>query len=103
MSGDYEFLCKMYGLSGAAGTFCYIHNILAILTIKSFTRRHFCLYCTASKDQIQVNTEVPLRSLESLNSDHERFLQSGGNLKIVQKFNNVMQKPFFKVPLIQVY
>ena len=34
MSGDYEFLCKMYGLSGA-GTFCYIYNILAILTIKS--------------------------------------------------------------------
>ena len=55
--GDYDFLCAMYGLSGAAG-------------------KHPCLWCTISSDNMQFpkyirSKEYEERSLEKLEQELE--------------------------------
>ena len=45
----------------------------------------------------------PVRSLASLEVDHNRFLTDGcGNLKKAKQYNNIISKAFFKIPLEQV-
>ena len=89
MFGDYDFLCQMYGLSGASG-------------------KHPCLWCTVTSQQMQLppsqrTVEVEERTLESLESDHTKFQENyKGNLKNAMDANNVIDKPFFKIPLDQV-
>ena len=58
--GDYEFLCTMYGISGASG-------------------RHPCLWCHITKDKLQVPLSerdgiFTRRSLESLKNDYHTFM-----------------------------
>jgi len=66
--GDYEFLCAMYGLSGAAG-------------------RHPCLWCEIPSDMLKVRLDdrickYPLRTLESLDENLLLFReQYGSNIK----------------------
>jgi hypothetical protein len=60
MSGDYDFLCKMYGLSGASG-------------------KHRCLWCNIANKDLKLDVVCPTRTLETLKDDHERFRASGGN------------------------
>eukprot|EP00731_Ephydatia_muelleri_P035067 Em0094g17a len=86
--GDYEFLSKLYGLSGANG-------------------RHPCPYCTINQDEMQLSMSMRAgcsqsRSLQSFHDNHQRFLDSGGNAKKVKEFYNCISKPFFDVPLSQV-
>ncbi|KAL5506255.1 hypothetical protein EMCRGX_G007860 [Ephydatia muelleri] len=86
--GDYEFLSKLYGLSGANG-------------------RHPCPYCTINQDEMQLSMSMRAgcsqsRSLQSFHDNHQRFLDSGGNAKKVKEFYNCISKSFFDVPLSQV-
>ncbi|KAL5510583.1 hypothetical protein EMCRGX_G006149 [Ephydatia muelleri] len=67
--GDYEFLSKLYGLSGANG-------------------RHPCPYCTINQDEMQLSMSMRAgcsqsRSLQSFHDNPQRFLDSGGNAKKV--------------------
>ena len=57
---------------------------------------HYCL-----KRKPKRKTWAPC-SLQLLQKDHERFLQSGGDLKNAQKFHNCIGEPFFNIPLTQV-
>ena len=74
--GDYDFLCKMYGISGAAGV-------------------HPCIWCTVSKANMQKSPDKQLqvahRTLKSLRKDHRQFLRHGkGKKENAKKFNNVL-------------
>ena len=84
--GDNEFLCTMYGLSGASG-------------------RHPCLWCHITKDKLaiplseRVDMFTP-RSLESLKNDHRNFVDTyNSNLAKAKLTNNVISCVFFDIPL----
>lgn len=84
LSGDYEFLCHMYGLSGPSG-------------------KHCCLWCLSTKPEFQLGAStISLRTTDSIYDDHEKFLMSGGDIKKVKNFNNAVRRPFFKIQLLQV-
>ncbi|XP_022108664.1 uncharacterized protein LOC110988954 isoform X2 [Acanthaster planci] len=87
MFGDYEYLCRVYGITGANG-------------------RHCCLYCNITKDNMQQAFEerspVEQRSLETLSLDLHRFRAHGAHLTKAKDFNNVIDEPMFAVPLTQV-
>ena len=70
-----------------------------------FTGRHPCLFCTATKAQIQLPPEERLchpRTLDQMKADLKSFRDSGGDLKKAKEFNNVIDEPIFSVPLDQV-
>lgn len=68
--------------------------------------RHNCLWCTIRssdlKTPLQVRGRSPARSLESLRSDHQKFVNAGSQLKQAKEFNNAIHEPFFDIPLDQV-
>ncbi|XP_070537321.1 uncharacterized protein [Ptychodera flava] len=85
--GDYEYLCKIYGLSGAGG-------------------RHFCLWCHVTQEESQIprhlRTSQP-RSIDSLIKDHADFLAEGqGKLKNAKEYNNAINNIIFEIPISQV-
>ena len=109
LSGDYEFLCRMYGLSGAAGN----KSILAIesclhvhIHVHVLVGRHCCLWCEISTENLKVLLNrrglSQLRSLESLDRDYERFMQAEGNIKTAKLYNNVIHEYVWGIPISQV-
>ena len=79
--GDYDFLAKLYGLSGAQGTFP-------------------CLWCLQPKSSMMTIQKSPFeaRSLASLRKDHERFMMHGHGLKKnVSDYNNSLFPPIINV------
>ena len=42
------------------------------------------------------------RTLDTLAKDHKKFLAAGGNVKQVKEYHNVLQEPFFEIPIDQV-
>ncbi|GFO15140.1 amine oxidase [Plakobranchus ocellatus] len=83
--GDYDFLCKIYGISGANGSYP-------------------CLWCLTKKSDIQYNQgPQPERTLESLSHDHQRFMVYGkGAKKNAPCFNNCIHSPMLAIPLDRV-
>ena len=87
--GDYEFLCTMYGISGASG-------------------RHPCLWCHITKDKLQVPLSerdgiFTCRSLESLKNDYHTFMDVyNSNLSKAKLVNNVINDVFFDIPLEKI-
>ena len=104
IDGDYEFLGRMYGISGASGKFMLTCESSTVT--RSHIGKHCCLYCTIDKDHLRVplaeRGPFPARTLHTLESDHASFMASGGNLKNAKHFNNAIRSPFFKIPLTQV-
>ena len=47
-------------------------------------------------------TEIECRTLESLQTNYQRFMESGGLKTDAKNFNNVITEPILKVPLDQV-
>eukprot|EP00731_Ephydatia_muelleri_P015745 Em0009g169a len=82
--GDFEFLSKMYGLSGASG--CYP-----------------CLYCKIHSDQMAipliVRGHAKERSLEDMYADHQCYVSSGSVKKDEQMFFNCISEPIFDIPV----
>ena len=75
--GDYEFLTKIYGLSGAGG-------------------KHPCLWCLMPLDETRKgsNETYEARSVDSLKKDNERFMGEGkGKHGDVQAYNNCLHPP----------
>ncbi|KAL8570149.1 hypothetical protein ACOMHN_030946 [Nucella lapillus] len=86
--GDYDFLTKMYGLSGAQGI-------------------HPCLYCTATKSAIQLSPDlnkrnISPRSVVQIKRDYKQYRRAGKKKKDAQLFNNVVRHPVIDVELEQV-
>ena len=88
MCGDYDFLCKVYGLSGARGSYC-------------------CLWCTIETKNIQVDQEsrVPpsRRKLSSLKHQYRLYITEGKRQKKnAAKYRNSIHAPIFDIRLNQV-
>ena len=86
--GDYEFLTKLYGLSGAQAT-------------------HPCLYCTASKCQIHAppaysEGNIMARTLPQIRADYRSFCRAKKKKTAAKLCNNVIWKPFLQIELDQV-
>lgn len=86
--GDYEFLTKVYGLSGAQAI-------------------HPCLYCTAARAQIHAppshnEGNVSKRTLTQIKRDYQRHSRSGKKKSTAKLFNNVIRKPLVELELEQV-
>ena len=104
MSGDYEFLSRMY-ISG--GYIQIIHSYVQFLGIMYMRTlgRHPCLWSTINSDEASQRgaPAVAPRTLDSLQADLLLFQTSGnGDLKQAKKINNVIGQYFFKIPLTQV-
>lgn len=103
LSGDYEFLCNMFGLSGASGKKTITGNSHNYYHMKILIGRHCCLWCLIKSEELKnPPANVPSRSTGSILSDHRSFIADGGNLKRAKNFNNCVREPFFKIPLNQV-
>lgn len=108
MSGDYEFLCNMYGISGASGII--IKTVLIIIHYYYYLKgRHCCLWCNITSEQLKIDKEtrnstctIAERSLSTLYQKYHEFQLDGSNLKKAKLFDNVIGKPFFDIPLTQV-
>ena len=88
MFGDYQYLCFMYGISGASG-------------------RHCCIWCLTTAEEMQVPLSerkdiVTYRTLDNIKEDHCRFVSDGKNINRAKLFNNVIDEIFFKIPLSQI-
>ena len=87
MFGDYQYLCYMYGLSGASA-------------------RHSCLWCLVTGDEMQLppsgRLHVLKRTLDSIKQDFFCFVEDGKNLKRAKLFNNVIDEVFFDIELSQI-
>ena len=85
LHGDYDFLCKVYGISGPCGTFP-------------------CLWCLATKKHIQQQTtQIPTRTLDTLIKDNESFKTTGQEDKRQAKhFHNCIHKPLLNIELDRV-
>ena len=84
LRGDYDFLCKVYGLSGPQGTYP-------------------CLWCLTSKKEIQQQTDKPLRTLELLKSDYENFkTRADEDKRQAQQYNNCIHEPLVNIQLDKV-
>ena len=86
--GDYDFLLKLYGLSGAQSV-------------------HPCLYCLASKAQIQSppvfnQGNINERNLAQIERDYDKFRRSGRQKTKAKLFNNVVRKPLLDVEIDHV-
>ena len=86
--GDYEFITKLFGLSGAQGM-------------------HPCLWCLTTKVLMQLDpsglpTPPQKRTLDSLKDDNRRFIEAGADKKDAKSFNNSIQSPILNIDLKQV-
>ena len=104
-SGDYEFLCAMYGLSGASGKLGNNYYYKVLCTHQT-AGRHNCLWCTIRNTELRIPLHVrgrsPARTLNSIKEDNKRFVEAGNDLKKAKDFNNAISEPFFDIPLDQV-
>lgn len=88
LCGDYDFLCKLFGLSGARGF-------------------HPCLWCLATREKIQKGpkncVESQPRTLSGLKRDFLSFQEHAGAKKSkVKAFNNVCSMPTWDISLSHV-
>ena len=103
LSRDYEFLCHMLGLSGAAGMI-FLRAIL--LLEKKITKlcKHCCLWCLITSDELRnPQRAAKSRKTASILQDHQKFKMSGGDLKKAKDFNNCIREHFFlSIPINKV-
>ncbi|XP_078000533.1 uncharacterized protein LOC144453129 [Glandiceps talaboti] len=82
--GDYEYLTRMYGLSGASG-------------------KYFCLWCyiTKSDAMIPPDQKAPnqSRSLHDIQEYHDKLVEAGAHRSKASEFMNCINKPYFNIPL----
>ena len=100
INGDYQFLCLLYGLSGASGKIKSLH--MQRTTLYLSTGRHCCLWCLVPSSDLQRCTFYQRRTLAGIEQDHARFLAAGGDIRRAKHFNNVIHRPIFNIELDQV-
>ena len=87
MFGDYAFLCYMYGLSGANAVYP-------------------CLWCLCSKEEMQISSFLretsEKRTLENLKEHYIQFCIKGVKKGLAKTVYNVIDIPFFNIPIDQV-
>ena len=108
LSGDFEFLCRSHGISGASGKNTLIKRCTVGSHVFTMLGRHPCLWCHVRRDQLAIPPEkrgaaAQLRSLQTLQQNYTSFTTVGrGNLQKAKQHYNVIGKSFFPIPLDQV-
>ena len=79
--GDYEFLCSMYGISGACGRHPCLWSPSMLVVAIHACGRHPCLWCHIPSDMLCVPlaerlNQFSLRSLITLKSDYDKFVNN---------------------------
>lgn len=68
--------------------------------------RHCCLWCLITSSDLKIplsqRGHFLLRSLDSLQKDHQRYLSAGGDIRKAKYHNNVLGPAFFNIPLEKV-
>ena len=109
--GDYEFECRMYGITGAQGrsvyttySTCTCSYTVIRTNVHAFSGRHPCLWCIIRSDAMKVPRGDRGRcQLRTLDPDILRFQTTGkGDLKQAKLYNNVISRYFFDIPISQV-
>ena len=109
LCGDYEFLCRMFGLSGASGAYSesiQFRNQCAEITVYVLflLGRHCCLWCLITQEQLKLppstRGSVTARTTKSICEDHEKYVKAGANPKMAKHHNNCISKPFFSLPCL---
>lgn len=94
-SSDYEFLCRVYRLSGA----CTFPD-KSWSTFQVNTTAYGGLITSGRlKEPLAQRGRFPERSLESLTSDHSQFVSSAADIRNAKNYNNVIEEYFFDIPL----
>ena len=84
LNGDYEFLCKIYGLSGPQGTYP-------------------CLWCLMPRrDMHKPGDQYQQRSLETILADNSNFITDSSAKKEVAKYHNALHTPLLNIQLDSV-
>ena len=85
LNGEYDFLCKVYGLSGPQGTFP-------------------CLWCLMPRRSMHSKDKVHYskRTLNTLFSDNAAYQTQSGEKTQVARYNNCKHPPLIKVELNKV-
>ena len=83
LNGDYDFLCKLHGLSGAKGVHC-------------------CLWCHITSQNIQqsrlLRGDCERRSLVTLRMSHQKFTKKGqGKKSVASAYNNCIHEPMWPI------
>ncbi|XP_033104570.1 uncharacterized protein LOC117107118 [Anneissia japonica] len=74
--GDYDFLCRIYGLVGPNG-------------------KYSCIYCFCSQDDIRSNhPRKGLRCLKSYNQDYKCFVDHGEDRKKSKTISHSVIRPY---------
>ena len=84
--GDYDFYCKIFGLSGAQGT-------------------HPCLWCNISKKQIQSDQyhKSEPRTLESIKENCDKWeMETNADKKRASEYYNCVHRPMINIDLDRV-
>ena len=84
LNGDYEFLCKIYGLSGPQGTYPYL----------------WCLM--PRQDMHKPGDKYQQRSLETILADNSYFITDSSAKKEVAKYHNALHTPHLNIQLDSV-
>ena len=58
MYGDYEFLCIMYGLTGANGKFCGLDSVIILLHDKDVRQRSLFINVATSNHKKKNNCHI---------------------------------------------
>ena len=80
------------------------HVQLIYMKLLTTIGKYPCLWCLVTLDEL-ISPSMKcyeLRTLETIISDYQRFLQSGGNIKHAQRYNNCVHEPFFNIALTEV-
>ena len=95
LSGDYEFLTQVHGVYGLSGAEWSVVNHYFVelksttIHMSAHAGKHCCLWCLITKEDLQAPLEqrgpFPLRSVENIKQDHQKFIENGGNLKHAKK------------------
>ena len=93
----------MFGLSGPSGIIVKFYKHTNIK--KNLLGKHCCLWCLCTKEDIQLPSisAIVHQTTESIFEDYKKVISFGGNLRNAKTFNNIVRKPFFRIPLSQVY
>ncbi|CAH3103928.1 unnamed protein product [Pocillopora meandrina] len=85
--GDYEFLCKLFGIAGASG-------------------KYPCLWCKINHEVMQVSCHkhrhAEKRSLENIQEDYDKFVADGSVTSRQKFYHNVIHEKLLDIELDKV-
>ena len=93
-------------IGGDKGCGSFKLNMQVVNVTKPNSTRNSCLLAIRSsglKVPLSTRGHCPPRSLQTLKEDHQRFVNTGANIKSAKLYNNVIEEANFSMPLEKVF